>query len=164
MLLVEAYCRYSSFQMQKSRYFPGAKGNILWPNGNIRDFSQATGRKKCQSGKNVYDFTLLCKLLAELSCLHPTPTMVSADYRCSIPLLPTMPSPDRNNSVCSWLIVVCLGARWGAPRRPWDNSGCHGWKVCLVLVLLLCCVLFYVEAIVVVTENRLRSIINDNLL
>jgi hypothetical protein len=31
-----------------------------------------------------------------------------------------------------------------------------------VLILLVFCVLFYVDAIAVVTENRLRRIINDN--
>jgi hypothetical protein len=76
-----------------------------------------------------------------------------------------MPFPDRNDSKWSWLIVVCLGAGWGAPRRwPWDNGGCHGSKMCLALILLVFCVLFYVDTIAVVTENRLRSIIYDNFL
>jgi hypothetical protein len=52
--------------------------------------------KKMSSGKKFNDVTLLCKLLAEPSCLHP-PTMACADYRSSILLLPTMPSPDRSN-------------------------------------------------------------------
>jgi hypothetical protein len=111
--------------------------------------------------KNVTDFTLLHKLLAEPSCLHP-PHMASVVYCSGIPSLPTMPSPDRNDSKCSWLIVVCLGAKWVAPRRPWDDGGCHGRKVCLALILLAFCMPFYVEAIAVVAENRLRSIINDN--
>jgi hypothetical protein len=75
-----------------------------------------------------------------------------------------MPFLDRNNSKWSWLIVVCLDARWGAPRWPWDNGGRNGWKVCLALVLLVFCVLFYVEAVTTAAENRLRSIINDNFL
>ncbi len=46
----------------------------------------------------------------------------------------------------------------------WDNGGRHGWKVCLVLILLVFCVLFQVDGIAVVAENKLRSIINDNIL
>ena len=65
-------------------------------------------------------FTLLRKLLAKLS------TMASTGYRSGIPALPAMPSPDRNDSEWSWLIVVCLGAGWGAPKRPWDDGGRHG--------------------------------------
>ena len=33
--------------------------------------------------------------------------------------------------------------------------------MCLALILLVFCVLFYVDAITTVEENRLRSIIND---
>ncbi len=87
--------------------------------------------------------------------------MASADYLSGTPLLPTMPFPGRNNSKWSWLIVVCLGAGWGA-RRPWDNGGRHGCKVHLVLILLVFCVLFYMDAITAIAENRLRSIINYN--
>jgi hypothetical protein len=75
-----------------------------------------------------------------------------------------MPYPDRNNSKWAWLIVACLGARWGTPKWPWDNGGHHGLKVCLVLILFVFCVLFYIGAVAIVTENRLRSIINDNFL
>jgi hypothetical protein len=58
-------------------------------------------------------FTLLLKLLAKLSHLHPS-TMVSVDYHSSgIPSLSTMSSPDRNDIELSWMIVVCLGAGWG---------------------------------------------------
>jgi hypothetical protein len=55
----------------------------------------------------------------------------------------------------------CLGAGSGAPRRPWDDSGRHGCKVCLVLILLVFCVLFYVDMIAFDAENRKKSIIND---
>ncbi len=108
--------------------------------------------------KNGIFFSLLRKLLAKLSCKHP-PTMASADYHSGTPLLPTMPFPGRNDSKWSWLIDVCLGTRWGAPRRPWDDGGRHGWKVCLALILLVFCVLFYVDMIAAIAENRLRSII-----
>jgi len=49
--------------------------------------------------------------------------MASAGYRSGIPALPAMPSPERNDSEWSWLIVVCLGAGGGAPKRPWDDGG-----------------------------------------
>jgi hypothetical protein len=75
-----------------------------------------------------------------------------------------MPFPDRNDSEWSLLIVVCLGTRWAALRRPWDDGSRHGQKMCLALILLVFCALFYVEAIAVIAENRLRSIINDNFL
>ena len=39
----------------------------------------------------------------------------------------------------SWLVVVCLGAGWVAPRRHWDDGSRHGWKVCLALILLVFC-------------------------
>jgi hypothetical protein len=87
--------------------------------------------------------------------------MASTDYRSGTPLPPIMPFSGRNSSKWSWLIDVCLGAIWGAPRQPWDNGGCHGWKVCLALILLVFCVLFYMDAVALVAENRLRSIIND---
>ncbi len=57
------------------------------------------------------------------------PTMASADYHSGIPSLSAMPSPGRNDNQWSWMIVVCLGASWVAPRRPWDDGGCHGWSV-----------------------------------
>ncbi len=31
-----------------------------------------------------------------------------------------------------WLIVVCLGARSGAPWRLWKGCGHHGWHVCIL--------------------------------
>jgi hypothetical protein len=43
---------------------------------------------------------------------------------------------------------------------PPTSSG----KVCLGIILLVFCVLFFVDAITVVTKKRLRSIINDNFL
>ena len=71
-------------------------------------------------------FTLLQKLQAKLSHLHPS-TMVSIDYHSSgIPLLSIMPSPDRNDIELSWLIVVCLGAGWGALRQLWVDGNCNG--------------------------------------
>ncbi len=88
--------------------------------------------------------------------------MASANYCSGTPSLPTMPFPDRNYSEWPWLIFVCCGAGWGAPRRPWDDGGRHGWNVCLAPILLVFCVLFYMEVIVLITGNRLRSIINDN--
>jgi hypothetical protein len=41
------------------------------------------------------------------------------------------------------MIVVCLGAGWVAPRRPWDDDGCHGWfvRVPALFVSVLCDVL-----------------------
>ncbi len=80
---------------------------------------------KIGTGKNWEFFTLLRKLLAKSSCIPP-PTMASAGYHSGIPALPAMPSPDRNDSEWSWLIVVCLGGGWGAPKRPWDDGGRHG--------------------------------------
>ena len=60
----------------------------------------------------------------------------------------------------SWLVVVCLGAGW-VPRRPWDDGGRHGWKVCLALILLVFCTYVYAGVIVVGAENRLIININD---
>jgi len=31
--------------------------------------------------------------------------------------------------IACWLIVVCGDARGGAPWRPWDDGGRHGWGV-----------------------------------
>jgi hypothetical protein len=91
--------------------------------------------------------------------------MLTADYRSGTPLLPTMLFPGKNNMKWSWLIVLCLGAGWGAPRQPWDDGGHHDLKVVWHLVFLLVfCVLFYADAIAFIAENRLRSIINDNSL
>jgi hypothetical protein len=75
--------------------------------------------KKMSIRKNV-----LGKLLAK-PVEHP-PTMMSTNYHSSTPLLPTMPFPDRNNNELSWLIVLCLGTGWGAPRRPWEDDCRHG--------------------------------------
>jgi hypothetical protein len=88
--------------------------------------------------------------------------MVSTDYCSGTPLLPTIPFPIRNESKWSWLIVACLGTRWGGgtkadvgrQRPPWlkSASGTH-----FVLVFW---VLFYVvNTITFVAENRLRSIL-----
>ena len=102
--------------------------------GSITGFT-STG---CIYWKSVKFFTLLSKLLAKPSCLHPS-TMASADYHSGIPChYQPRPPPDRNNSEWLWLIVVCLGAGWGAPGWPWDDDGHHGWKVCLALILLEC--------------------------
>jgi len=87
--------------------------------------------------------------------------MASAGYRSGIPALPAMPSPDRNDSEWSWLIVVCLGAGWGASKLPWDDGGRHGRKVSLALILLVFCTYVYMGVIVVGAENRLISNIND---
>ncbi len=56
-----------------------------------------------------------------------------------------------------WRQVGCTKEAVGQWRPPFLN-------VCLALILLVFCVLFYVEAIAIVTENRLKSIINDNFL
>ncbi len=85
---------------------------------------------KMRTARNENIFKLLHKLLAKQSCEHP-PTAASTNYRSSTPSLPTMPFPDKNDSKWSWLIVVCLGAMWGAPRRPWDDGRCHSRNVCL---------------------------------
>ncbi len=54
--------------------------------------------------------------------------------------------------------------RVGGTKVAVDSGGRHGWNVCLVLILSVFCVLFNKEVIAVVTENRLRSIINDKIL
>ena len=56
-----------------------------------------------------------------------------------------------------WLQVGCTKAAVGQWRPLWlkSVSGAHFVSVC---------VLFYMEAIAIVTENGLRSIINDNFL
>ena len=80
-----------------------------------------------------------------------------------IPSLPTMPSPGGNDNQWSWMIVVCLGAGWVAPRQPWDDGGCHGLfvRVSALFVSVLCDV--YVDDIAIVTENRLKGISNDKI-
>ncbi len=129
---------------------------------NIPTAHPATGLKN-ENHKEWDFFSLLRKLLAK-HLVNTPPTMVSADYCSGTPLLPTMPFPGRNDSEWSWLIDVCLGTGWGAPRRPWDDGGHHGWKVCLVFILLVFCALFYMDAIAIIAENRLKSIINDDSL
>jgi hypothetical protein len=37
--------------------------------------------------------------------------------------------------IAYWLIFVCLDARSGAPWRPWEGCGRHGWHVCICLTL-----------------------------
>jgi hypothetical protein len=90
------------------------------------------------------------------------PTMASADYHSGIPSLPTMPSPGENDNQWSWMIVVCLGAGWLAPRQPWDDAVMVDLCMCW-LFLLAFCEMFYVDDIAVVTENRLISISNDKI-
>ncbi len=85
----------------------------------------------------------------------PTTVVASHHYLTHPPLAET---PIR----WSWLVVVCLGAGWVTPRLPWDDGSRHGWELRLALILLVYCVLFYVDPISVFAENRLRSIINDN--
>ncbi len=85
-------------------------------------------------------FTLLQKLLAKPSCLHSS-TMAYADKRSNTPMLPNMPSPDRNDSEWSWLIVPRsrVGDAEAAlvrQRPPWLKS-VHGACVVSVLCALL---------------------------
>jgi hypothetical protein len=71
----------------------------------------------------LFYFTL-SKLLAKLSRLQLQPfTMTSSDYHISIPhcYLPWPPLTEMIANNGPWLIVVCLGAGWEAPRWPWDR-------------------------------------------
>ena len=58
-----------------------------------------------------------------------TPNYGVHRYPRGIPSLPTVQSTSGNNGWWSWMVVVCLGACWVAPGRPWDNGGHHGWEV-----------------------------------
>ena len=73
---------------------------------------------------------LLANLPGKITC-HNNPQHLSArgDLKGQQrpPWCPT-PGPAAHTSrpEC-WLIVICGGARSGAPWRPWDNGGRHGW-------------------------------------
>jgi hypothetical protein len=93
--------------------------------------------------KKIGYFTLLCKLLSKPSRPYPS-TMASADYRISIPLLPDMHSPNRNDSKMV-LTDCCMHRRrmggtkaaLGQWRPPWLKrivSGAH--FVCVLCAIL----------------------------
>jgi hypothetical protein len=82
---------------------------------------------------------------------------------------PTMPSSHGGNNT-RWyqLIVVYLCGQMGGTKAKavmgrWRPPLC--WKVHNVaaLFLLVFCMLFYVETITVIAENRIKSIININI-
>jgi hypothetical protein len=91
----------------------------------------------------------------------PTTVVASHHY-------PTMPSPGGNNTRWYQLIVVYLcGNMGGTKRRSWGMmeaammvETCILWRLIFVLVF---CMLFYVETITVIAENRIISIININM-
>ena len=120
-----------------------------WKSSQICDGANTTGHIK---KKNLRCCLLYYKSY-KLNCLTSTPPPWRPRTRPwrHIPLLPAMSCPDSdrhdNDRGWSWLIVVCLNTRWVAPRRPWGNGGCHGWKVCLTLSVLVFYVLFYVDAL-----------------
>jgi hypothetical protein len=122
-------------------------------------FSASYRWQKLLARKNC-SRTNICVVVASSDNM---PTMASADYHSGIPSLPTMPSPGGNNNQWSWMIVVCLGAGWVAPRRPWTMAAAMVDLCVCWLFLVVFCVMFYVDDIAVITENMLISISNDKI-
>ncbi len=110
-----------------------ATGHKKWDSHKKWDWKYSFLRSFCTRWIHFYMYTTLTASNNNGVCRHHS----------VIPSLPTMPSPGGNNNQWSWMIVVCLGASWVAPRRTWDNGGRHGWEVRLVahFVSVLCIVL-----------------------
>jgi len=72
-------------------------------------------------------------------CIETCTSLYAQPKRQTKPVISIVISSFNNALTCCvacWLIVVCLGTGGGAPWRPWDDGGCHGWPVhvfCLAL-------------------------------
>ena len=75
-------------------------------------------------GKMSSDYPFYTKLLGarEQNTERWRPPTTLAASHCYL----TRPPLAETTIQWTWLIVVCRGTGWGAPRRPWDDGSRHG--------------------------------------